>query len=281
MAEARSADQERSISRDQLAQLLNEDLAREYQAIISYVIYSQVLSGAEYMSIADQLEIHAKQELEHALIISRQIDYLGEMPIATPKPVQTPKEAKEMLRADLRNEVETIRNYRERVRQCEELGEYAMAEQIRQILVNEQDHQIDLATALGEEVPAIEAPQGTKSRKGSRKRKGICPPAGQGEERFLARRGWEPGAQSARAAVGSEMDNELVRAHRRVRREISGGTPRRDRSADGAQAAIPRKRARPREEALARPRAFQASSRLHRARRGSRAGAYTIQPDTE
>jgi bacterioferritin len=161
MAEA----QERSISREQLAQLLNEDLAREYQAIISYVIYSQVLSGAEYMSIADQLEIHAKQELDHALIISRQIDYLGEMPIATPKPVQTPKEAKEMLRADLRNEVETIRNYRERVRQCEQLGEYAMAEQIRQILVDEQDHQIDLATALGEDVPAIEAPKERKAAK--------------------------------------------------------------------------------------------------------------------
>ena len=146
---------EGAITRDQLADLLNEDLAREYQAIIAYVIYSQVLKGAEYMNIADQLEIHAKQELEHALIISRQIDYLGKMPVSTPKPVKTSDDPKEMLRADLKNETETIRNYRERVRQCEELGEYAMAEQIRQILVNEQDHQIDLATALGEEVPRV------------------------------------------------------------------------------------------------------------------------------
>jgi bacterioferritin len=111
------------------------------------------------MSIADQLALHAKQELDHALIISRQIDYLGKMPIATPKPVKTSGKAKEMLRSDLANETETIRNYRERVQKCEQLGECAMAEQIRQILVDEQDHQIDLATALGEEVPATEAPK--------------------------------------------------------------------------------------------------------------------------
>ncbi|HUK35656.1 MAG TPA: ferritin-like domain-containing protein [Vicinamibacterales bacterium] len=143
------------ISRERLAELLNEDLSREYQAIIAYVVYSQVLTGAAYMDIAAQLEIHAKQELDHALIISRQVDYLGQMPSATAKPVQTSNDPKQMLRFDLDNENETIRNYRDRVRQCEALGEYAMAEQIRQILVQEQDHQIDLATALGEEVPDI------------------------------------------------------------------------------------------------------------------------------
>ena len=147
------------ISRDRLAELLNEDLSREYQAIISYVVYSQVLKGAEYMSIADQLETHAQQELKHALIISRQIDYLGKMPSVTPRPVRTSEKAKEMLRFDLENENETIKHYRERVRQCEALGEYAMAEQIRQILVDEQDHQIDLATALGVEVPNVSSPR--------------------------------------------------------------------------------------------------------------------------
>ena len=155
MAEPKSDANENEISRDRLAELLNEDLCREYQAIISYVVYSQVLSGAEYMDIAAQLEIHAKQELDHALIISRQIDYLGKMPAVTPKPVRTSKGAKEMLRFDLDNENETVRNYRVRVRQCEALGEYALAEQIRQILVQEQDHQIDLATALGIEVPDV------------------------------------------------------------------------------------------------------------------------------
>jgi bacterioferritin len=145
-----------------LAELLNEDLAREYQAIIAYVVYSQVLSGAEYTDIAAQLEIHAKQELDHALIISRQIDYLGKMPAVVAKPVRTSKNAKDMLRFDLDNENETIRNYRDRVRQCEALGEYALAEQIRQILVQEQDHQIDLATALGVDVPDVSS--GPKAR---------------------------------------------------------------------------------------------------------------------
>ena len=150
-----SSEGAQSISRARLAELLNEDLSREYQAIISYVVYSQVLKGAEYMSIAKQLETHAQQELKHALIVSRQIDYLGGMPSVTPKPVRISDEAKDMLRFDLENENETIQNYRERVRQCEALGEFAMAEQIRQILVEEQDHQIDLATALGEDVPDV------------------------------------------------------------------------------------------------------------------------------
>src|SRR4029077_2894385 len=109
------------ISRDRLAGLLNEDLAPEYQAVIAYVVYSQVLSGAQYMDIAAQLEIHAKQELDHALTLSRQIDYLGKMPVVTPKPVRTSEKAKDMLRFDLENENETVRNYRDRVRQCEAL----------------------------------------------------------------------------------------------------------------------------------------------------------------
>jgi bacterioferritin len=150
-----TAPEKTPVTRERLAELLNEDLSREYQAIIGYVVYSQVLKGAEYMNIADQLAIHAKQELDHALIIARQIDYLGAMPTVAPEPVQTSEKATDMLRFDLTNEGETIRNYRDRVRQCEELGEFAMAEQIRGILVNEQDHQIDLATALGENVPVM------------------------------------------------------------------------------------------------------------------------------
>lgn len=156
MATNKPTEAQPELTREHLVELLNQDLAREYQAIIAYVVYSQVLKGAEYMNIADQLELHAKQELDHALTLSRQIDYLGGMPTVTPMPVKTSEEAKDMLRFDLDNENETIRNYRERVRQCEELGEFAMAEQIRQILVQEQDHQIDLATALGEEVPNLE-----------------------------------------------------------------------------------------------------------------------------
>ena len=145
-------------SRKQLIEALNEDLAREYQAIIAYVVYSQVLKGAEYMNIAQELETHALEELQHALMISRQIDYLGKMPTTTPKPVRTSEKARDMLRFDLDNENETVREYTKRVRQCEALGEYAMAEQIRQIIVQEQEHQIDLATALGIEVPDMSDP---------------------------------------------------------------------------------------------------------------------------
>ncbi len=164
MAELKSVANQPEVSREQLADLLNEDLSREYQAIIAYVVYSQVLKGAEFMNIADQLQLHARQELEHALIVSRQIDYLGKMPTVSPKPVRTSDDEKEMLRFDLENENETIRNYRERIRQCEALGEFALAEQIRQILVNEQDHQIDLATALGEEVPDVGAARPRRRR---------------------------------------------------------------------------------------------------------------------
>jgi bacterioferritin len=153
--------EEPSISRERLIELLNEDLAREYQAIIAYVVYSQVIKGAQYMAIAEELTKHAKQELEHALIIANQIDYLGGMPTVSPRPVRTSENAEDMLRFDLNNENETIRNYRQRVRQCETLGEYAMAEHIRKILVNEQEHQIDLATALGEDVPDVAAPEET------------------------------------------------------------------------------------------------------------------------
>lgn len=143
------------ISRNELVKLLNEDLSREYQAIISYVVYSQVLKGAEFMNIAGELEKHAGEELSHALILSNQIDYLGGMPAVQAKPVRTSEKARDMLRFDLENESETIRNYRERIRQCDELGEYAIAEHIREILMDEQDHLIALATALGEDVPQI------------------------------------------------------------------------------------------------------------------------------
>jgi bacterioferritin len=128
-------------------------LAREYQAIIAYVVYSQVLKGAEYMSIAKELEVHATEELQHALIVAKQIDYLGGTPAVVPQPVKLSEDPDDLLRFDLANETETIREYRERLRQCEALGEFAMSEHIRQILIQEQEHQIDLATALGEDPP--------------------------------------------------------------------------------------------------------------------------------
>jgi bacterioferritin len=141
------------ITRKLLIEGLNEDLSREYQAIISYVTYSQVLKGAAYMNIAAELVVHAGQELQHALKVSNHINYLGGMPAVTPKPVKTSEKAEEMLRFDLDNERETIRQYRRRVRQADALNEYAIAESLRGILVEEQDHLIALATALGIDAP--------------------------------------------------------------------------------------------------------------------------------
>jgi bacterioferritin len=140
-------------TRAQMIKLLNEDLSREYQAIIAYVVYSQVLKGAEYMAIADELKVHAKEELDHALKLANQIDYLGGMPTTIPQPVKTSEDAKTMLRADLENEKVTIANYRKRVRQADAMGEFAMSETIRNILVEEQDHLTSLATALGIDAP--------------------------------------------------------------------------------------------------------------------------------
>jgi len=144
-----------SVTRKQLIDALNEDLAREYQAIIAYVNYSQVLKGAQYMNIAAELAVHAGEELAHAITIANQIDYLGGMPCVTPKPVKTSEKATDMLHFDLDNENETIRQYRRRVKQADELGEFAIAEHIRDILLQEQDHQIALATALGVDVPDV------------------------------------------------------------------------------------------------------------------------------
>jgi len=140
-------------NRQKMIELLNEDLSREYQAVIAYTVYSQVLKGAKYMSVAKELESHAKEELGHALKISKQIDYLGGQPTGTAKPVKLSDKAEEMLKADLENERVTIANYRTRVRQADAMGEFALSEVLRGILVEEQDHLIDLATALDIDPP--------------------------------------------------------------------------------------------------------------------------------
>jgi bacterioferritin len=154
---------ESSITRERMIQLLNEDLAGEYQAVIAYTVYSQVLKGAAYTDIARELEAHAGEELAHAIKIAKQIDYLGGMPGVTPKPVKTSNDPVEMLRADLENERTTVGRYRERIRQAEAMGEFALSETLRAIIVQEQEHEIDLAAALGIEVPPAIAPVDTRN----------------------------------------------------------------------------------------------------------------------
>ena len=154
MAKLEAAQDSRAkMTREKFIAALNEDLSREYQAIISYVNYSQVLKGAAYMNIADELAVHATEELSHALQVANHIDYLGGMPSVTPKPVKTSEKAEDMLRFDLENEKETIRQYRRRIKQSDELNEFAITESLRNIIVQEQDHLIALATALGIDPP--------------------------------------------------------------------------------------------------------------------------------
>ena len=150
-----SVEQEK-LTREDIVRLLNEDLAREYQAIIAYTVYSQVLKGAAYTDIASELEQHAAEELAHAILISRQIDYFGGMPTVQPKPVKTSEDAKKMLQFDLENELETIRNYRQRIRQADQMGEFALSEILRGIIVQEQEHLLDLADALGVQAPELD-----------------------------------------------------------------------------------------------------------------------------
>lgn len=149
-------DKKHEISREELIDLLNEDLAREYQAIIAYVIYSQTMKGAAFNHIAGELELHAAEELSHAILIAKQIDYLNGTPTQVPQEVKVSPKAEEMLRFDLDNEKETIRNYRQRIKQADSLGEFALGEVLRKIIAQEQDHLTDLADALGIDTPKIE-----------------------------------------------------------------------------------------------------------------------------
>jgi bacterioferritin len=143
------------ISRDEMIKNLNEDLSREYQAVIAYTVYSQTMKGAAYNKIAAELELHAAEELSHALLIAKQIDYFNGTPVTTPKEVKVSDKAEEMLRFDLNNEKDTIVAYRERIRQADAMGEFALGEVLRKIIAQEQDHLQDLADALGIDVPKV------------------------------------------------------------------------------------------------------------------------------
>ena len=150
-----STEQEK-LTREEMVRLLNEDLAREYQAVIAYVAYSQTLKGAPYTDIAGELETHAAEELSHALKIARQVDYFGGTPEVRPMPVKMSKDAKSMLQFDLENERVTIQNYRQRIQQADGMGEFALSEVLRGIIVQEQEHLLDLSDALGIEAPEID-----------------------------------------------------------------------------------------------------------------------------
>jgi bacterioferritin len=148
--------EETKITRKRMIELLNEDLAREYQAIIAYVIYSQTIKGAKFMQIGKELEAHAAEELSHAIQVANQIDYLNGTPTNVPKEVKVSNNAEKMLRFDLENERQTLINYRQRIQQADAMGEFALGEVLRKIIEQEQEHLQDLANALGIDTPKIE-----------------------------------------------------------------------------------------------------------------------------
>ena len=143
------------ISREQMIKLLNEDLAREFQAVIAYVVYSQTMKGAKFTAIAEELKKHASEELDHAIQIAKQVDYFNGTPVTVPKPVKLSDKPEDMLKFDLDNEAETIRAYRQRIRQAEAMGEFGLSEVLRKIIAQEQEHLTDLADALGIDNPKI------------------------------------------------------------------------------------------------------------------------------
>jgi bacterioferritin len=148
-SEVADAEEASAATKEEIVRGLNDDLAREYKAIIQYVVFSSTLKGAEYGDIAEQLKEHASEELAHALEVARQIDYLGGDPTVEVKNAEYSQDSKRMLEIDLKQEQETIKNYRERIRQAERCGEFALSEALRDIILQEQDHEIDLKDALG------------------------------------------------------------------------------------------------------------------------------------
>jgi bacterioferritin len=154
--DSKGMNQELKITRERMVELLNEDLAREFQAVIAYTVYSQTLKGAAFSDIARELAVHATEELSHAMQITRQIDYFNGKPTMKPAEVKISANAEDMLRFDLENERVTILHYRERIRQAEAMGEFGLSEVLRKIIAQEQEHLTDLAGALGIENPTIE-----------------------------------------------------------------------------------------------------------------------------
>jgi len=138
-----------AITQKKLIELLNNDLELEYSAAIQYINHSSVMTGAAYGDIIKELKIHANEEVQHAMILADQINYLGGSPSVKVGEIHTSKDNDEMLQQDLNGEEDAIKRYKIRVEQAEQLKEFALAQQLRTILAVEQEHAMDLQRALG------------------------------------------------------------------------------------------------------------------------------------
>ncbi len=138
-----------AITQKKLIELLNKDLELEYSAAIQYINHAAVMTGAAYGDIIKELKIHANEEIQHAMILADQIDYLGGSPSVEVGPIHISEENVQMLQQDLEGEEDAIKRYKMRIEQAEQLKEFALAQQLRNILAIEQEHAMDLKQALG------------------------------------------------------------------------------------------------------------------------------------
>lgn len=127
---------------------LNEDLGSEYQSIIQYIQHTATVKGAEYRSIVEELGAHLSQELEHASTLAKQIDFLGGTPTVVVPPVPDVSEGRAALQADLDLEERQLQRYRDRVQEATDLGLPDVAEVLRPLLEQTQDHVADLRDVL-------------------------------------------------------------------------------------------------------------------------------------
>ena len=137
------------MDRDAFVDLLNEDLELEFQSIVQYIQHIASVKGAEYQSTLDELARHVEQELQHALTLARQIDFLGGVPSTRVPDVGRATDARGALRADLELEERQLDRYRERAAQAEELSLPDVAGTLAQLLEQTQEHARDLRAALG------------------------------------------------------------------------------------------------------------------------------------
>ena len=129
---------------------LNGDLAREYSAAIQYIQHAAMMTGAQYMKIAEEMLVHADEEIGHAKEISDKINYLGGVPTIEVAPIKTSSDSAEMIDQDKAGEEEAIQRYKERIKQAKEAGEGGTKQMLMEILVDEEEHRNDLMVALGQ-----------------------------------------------------------------------------------------------------------------------------------
>ena len=140
----------KQLTKKQLIAQLNNDLAKEYSALIQYVQHQAVITGPEYDSIRKELVIHSNEEHMHAISLAEQIDYLGGTPTVKVGEIKVSANSKTMLQQDLEGEIDAVARYRARIAQAEMLREYGLRRALEDILIMEEEHVRDLQNALNQ-----------------------------------------------------------------------------------------------------------------------------------